>query len=80
MVGLPAALILARRGYTGLSLTERTAAISLGIGVLWEVFEFRAGLTSFGSGFLFDTAFDLVADVLGAIGAAALLMLYERRA
>lgn len=45
-----------------------SVVFSLVIGVFWEIFEFQAGVTSLqSSNFVFDTASDLLMDILGSI-------------
>ncbi len=41
---------------------------ALGIGIVWEIFEFSAGISIIEPGFVFDTLKDLSMDSIGAIG------------
>lgn len=68
MIGIPAAVILCDHGWRRTRLFLGVVAVALCVGLVWEVFEFKEGLTAFGPGFALDTTKDLINDTLGAIG------------
>lgn len=72
MVGLPAYLVLSRFFSPKIALGYAICA-AIGVGALWEGFEYYAGLTVVGEpGFIPDTLQDFLADTLGGFGSAYL--------
>ena len=48
------------------------------VGLLWEVFELQAGITFIGDhGYMFDTTWDIICDVIGGILAGGYLFLFD---
>lgn len=53
-----------------------STVFALFIGVLWELYEFKIGLTHFSVGFWADTVKDLLSDLIG--GMFAYVLIYKR--
>ena len=66
------ALLLFFRNHNKISLFCMIGiVISLGVGILWELFELKFGITSLASsGYAANTASDLFFDMIGGVGSA----------
>lgn len=71
--GVACALGFSTLPYFGLKHASRytsmmwTILFTLCVGVVWEIFEFSAGISQSEPGFLIDTVLDLTMDVIGGI-------------
>ncbi len=71
--------------YAMRAITKRPGAlfagaflVSLVVGTLWEIFELRAGITSFSHrGYAVDTALDIVFDIVGGWLAAGYILIFK---
>jgi hypothetical protein len=69
-----------RRTYTPFQTFVILFLCAVGIGAVWEIFEYTSGLTSGEPGYWFDTLKDLGDDILGALVAwGVYFFLYARK-